>query len=170
MMDMTNSKPLVSDGISAFEYEVIWMAIRYAVGKNSISCVTLPYDLVKNVYHRFTRRQRIDVSADIMREMERIARFKGAIPVLNNDVPSDVDNEFIDKSHVNVWLKFAAALNDDEHVFVRVVDNAVMKVFRVGDRYYVLDDYLKEPHRERYIPLENIIGEVGKYVQEADAR
>jgi len=47
-----SSKPHVISRLSDFEWTCLWMAVRYAMNRQTIASATLPQDIIKNYYSR----------------------------------------------------------------------------------------------------------------------
>lgn len=46
--------------MSSYEYDLTWMAMRYAIGRNTISCCTMAKDMPSHIYDRLTDNQKKD--------------------------------------------------------------------------------------------------------------
>jgi hypothetical protein len=121
------NKNLLSD----IEYTLLWMAIRYAMNRQSISCVMLPSDIVKNYWYRLTDNQKISIYDDIENHL-KYDYFK------------------IDYS----WLKFSQACNIKGYFNIKILEsNKIDTCFtctneRGEKRIYSLNTYIKQPSHE----------------------
>jgi hypothetical protein len=91
---MKNKKKQLSD----FEHTLLWMAVRYAVGRSSIASAMLPGDIIRNWGDLLTERDRKLMFRDIVEHFDDRIRFgKG-------DLAEDIED--------NPWLKFASWLDE----------------------------------------------------------
>lgn len=56
--------------MSEYEKDLTYMAMRYAVGRSTISCVQLPKEMANQVYNRMTDIDKVSLSIDIRRQIE----------------------------------------------------------------------------------------------------
>lgn len=124
--------------LSEIEWTTCWMAIRYACPRQTIASATLPSDLIKAYWNRWTVGQKKMIAQDLKRFLETESSF---------------GNKNIDEP---IWNKFLSACDIDNHETVELIDGTSCVVFEANDRYYPLDEYVKKPHAEIYVPIENI--------------
>lgn len=125
--------------LSDVEWTLIWASLRYFVGRETIASATYPADIISNYYARMSDGQKKMLVRDISEHFERCG---------------SIGNEKIDQP---VWLKFAAALDDTQHFQIKLSDGSTAKVFKTNERIYPLDEYLRQPHHEIYVPDEHIV-------------
>lgn len=56
--------------MSEYERDLTYMAMRYAIGRSTISCVHLSKEIAKQVYNRMTDIDKVSLAIDIRRQME----------------------------------------------------------------------------------------------------
>jgi len=129
--------------LSEHEWVLIWMAMRYCLGRQSISAATFPSMIVSFYYKRMTSKQRYMLAKDIEW-------------YLNNN--ETIGNKNIDHP---IWLRFYNALKFDSiHYDVTVKENGEEKIiscFQADDLFYPLEEYLNNPELKCYIPKELIV-------------
>lgn len=132
---MKKVKPL-----SNFEETLLWMAIRYAMNRQTIASATLPTDIISNWYPRLSKINKESIVIDLKRNLES---FEGrAFGDPNIDKPN--------------WIKFMNALDEDCHIKVKLIDDTEEIVFPYEDQYIPLRQYIETPYRHIFIPKENI--------------
>jgi len=124
--------------LSTIEWDTLWMAIRYAMGGQTIATASLPPEIIKAYYSRLSDNQKKRICEDLKRHFEQWGQFGNP----------DIDNR--------IWLKFYHALNVDTHLIVTTIDGAEHVVFEVLGKIYPLAQYIENPHREIDLPIENI--------------
>jgi hypothetical protein len=126
--------------LSTFEHTLLWMAIRYAMNRQTIASATLPADIITNYYHRLTTAQKLSIVQDLERN--------------ENDLKGEAfGNRSIDRPH---WIKFMKCLDEKCHYKIKTVDGEEIIVFEANDKYISLEKYIHHPHQNWYIPEENI--------------
>lgn len=64
------------DIMTEFEYDCLWMSIRYAIGRHTISSHSHAGEIVRNCYGRFISEERQEYEAyDICREIDDVLRW-----------------------------------------------------------------------------------------------
>lgn len=133
-------KKKVEEKITSFEWDLLWMALRYAMNRQTISCSMLPGDIIKNYYHKLTA----DHKKSIVRDLRQNLKEHG-------------ENAF---GHPNIdrptWLKFLYALDTDTHYKVNLIDDTECVVFDLDDKIIPLHMYIDFPHNNHFVPEENI--------------
>lgn len=125
--------------LTDLEWTTCWMAIRYAMNRQTIAASTLPEDIIKAYYHKFTDGQK----EIILRDLEE-----------NDENEDGFGDPKVDRP---TWLKFWGALNKDVHYEVDLIDGTKgVVVFEVNGRLYPLEQYIGAPHAEIYVPREAI--------------
>lgn len=64
-----------SSGMSSYEKDLTYMAMRYAVGRSTISCTQLAKDMAKNLFTKMSTADAIMFALDIKRQIEEKLRF-----------------------------------------------------------------------------------------------
>lgn len=136
------SKPNVISRLSDFEWTCLWMAIRYAMNRQTIAAATFPQDIIKNYYHRLSANQKQSIVKDLKGNEEDWA-FSGKA----------FGHEEIDRPH---WLKLWKALDESGHYQVELIDGTKCTVFDVNGQVIPLHKYIEEPYHHYFVPLENI--------------
>jgi len=90
--------------ISDFEHTLLWMAVRYAVGRRSIASSLLPMDIIRNWGDRLTEEQKRLMFRDIIETVVDQLRFN--------------EGEFIEEIKENSWIKFASWLDQTNRYIV----------------------------------------------------
>jgi hypothetical protein len=124
--------------LTDFEYTLLWMAIRYAMNRQTIASATLPIDIVENYYKKLSPHEKESIVIDLKRNIEENNKFGDP----------NIDNP--------VWMKFMNSLDEKTHQEVELIDNTKRTVFYANGRIYPLDKYLENPYQEIFIPEENI--------------
>ena len=130
--------------LNDIEYTTLWMAIRYAMNRQTIASATLPGLIIENYYHRLSDFMRIQILKDLQDNYKEYGKF-GNI---------DIDNL--------PWLKLMKSLDIDNMKTLKLTDGNEYKCFYVefNDRYYPLNEYISNPHREVFVAVESIVKEV----------
>ncbi len=136
------NKPLTD-----IEWTMTWMSLRYAMNRQTIASSTLPQDLVKAYYHRWTENQKKTIVTECERNEEEILRWSGGKSKAFGD-------ETIDRPG---WLKFWAACNIKKHYKIKLIDDKIYTVFEANNRIYPLKSYIKEPHSEIFCEEKSMI-------------
>jgi hypothetical protein len=121
--------------LSEIEWTCLWMAIRYAMNRQTIASATLPNDIITNYYHRLSDSQKKSIVKDL----------KG------NE--GGFGNPQIDKPG---WMKFWAALDEINHYEVELIDNTKCTVFEADGKIIPLHKYIDEPYNNHFLPVENV--------------
>ena len=127
----------MKDELSDFEFTLLWMAIRYAIDRGTITSATLPGYIILNWYSRMNDGHKRSIVGDIK------LLFK-----------EHVGHDRYSKPH---WDKFLAALDEDRHFQVELIDDTIIDCFACGKTIYPLHKYIEAPHSDIYIPEENIV-------------
>lgn len=61
--------------MSSYEKDLVFMAMRYAVGRSTISCVQIAKDMAKNLYNKMSVSDQIFFSIDIRKRIEDALHF-----------------------------------------------------------------------------------------------
>jgi len=64
-----------TDKLSSMEWQTLWMAIRYAVGRKTIACSSLPGGIAREYVHRLNDQQKVMIVKDIRSEIEMCRGF-----------------------------------------------------------------------------------------------
>ncbi len=73
-MKKQKHKSLIKNPLSSIEWNTCWMAIRYAMSRQTISSTSLPGELVESYYHRWTVDQKMIIAKDLRAEEARVAK------------------------------------------------------------------------------------------------
>lgn len=122
-------KKVIDNGLNDIEWTTLWMAVRYAISRSTIACESLPMQIIEYYYHRLTAAQK----KSIIREFN----------LYQNDSCAEIKS-------IN-WKKLVAALDENSHLKVILKDLSTHVCFRVNERLYPLDEYLKNPYLEVYV-------------------
>jgi hypothetical protein len=133
---MKKKKEVLSD----FYWTLLWMAIRYAMNRQTISSVTLPKDIIRNCYYQLSTHQKEQIVKELRKNDEGYKSL-------------GFGNENVERP---TWLKFMNALNEPSHYECLLIDGSKEIVFESEGRIYSLSKYLENPFVEIYIPQENI--------------
>lgn len=133
----------VNNRLTDFEWTLLWMAIRYAMNRQTIASATLPQDIMQNWYKRLTNGQKQQLVQELKENEEMVAQM-GHTAFGNPD---------IDRPH---WLKFWKCLDESSHYRYKLTDGSTATVFEANGRFYPLNEYIAAPHREIYLPAESI--------------
>lgn len=134
------SKPKISRKereLSETEWTLIWMAIRYAMNRETISSATLPEQIIRAFYGRLTSLQKQAICKDLQENFERFEKF---------------GNPKIDHRH---WMKFWKCLDTTSHIKVKREGRDFL-CFQVGEKFYPLFEYIAQPEREIYLLAEDL--------------
>lgn len=124
--------------LTGIEWETCWMAIRYAMGRQTIASATLPADLIRAYKDRWTQDQLDSIYVDLKRHEEMHDTF---------------GHKDIDNIH---WQKFKEYCNKSNRHLVTTTDGKDRVCFKVDNRFYDVQSYMNMPRQEIYIPEENI--------------
>lgn len=126
--------------LSELEFDLLWMAIRYAMNRQTITSATLPERIIKEYYHRLSGAQKKLICRDLAENERRYSSEAFGNPEI--DRPT--------------WLKFWRALDETLHYEVELIDGTKHIVFEANGRIYPLAQYIENPHRETYVDKEAI--------------
>jgi len=125
--------------LTMFEWDLLWMAIRYSMNGRTISTGSLPTQIMAEWYEFLTKGQK----KSIVKDLEENLKMCGVFGMETIDHP--------------VWFKFMKALDEDNHYEIVTIHGEVITVFEANDRIYPLREYIKQPYHEIDIPKENIM-------------
>ena len=98
-----SSKPHVISRLSDFEWTCLWMAVRYAMNRQTIASATLPQDIIKNYYSRLNDGQKksIILTKKLFKQPDRIAIYGWSGLHNKNIQPVSLVHkaEYVDYSH-----------------------------------------------------------------------
>lgn len=132
-----NYKRNQSNPLSNIEWETCWMAVRYAMNKRTINTSSLPIELLRNYYDRWSNPQRRLIVEDLKRNFDDYKKFGD----------ENVDNP--------VWMKFWYTLDKTKHYSLALSDGSEIVGFEWNDNYYPLDWFNEDV--EAYIPKECVV-------------
>lgn len=132
--------------LSSIEWTTLWMAIRYAMNRETISSATLPELIIENYYNRLSDNQKKSIVNDLRNNYKDFGN-------------TAFGNKLVDKP---IWLKFWYALDSKYHYDVKLIDGSIVTVFDCLDRVIPLSSYLENPNKMIFIPEENILEIINK--------
>lgn len=121
---MKNTNPLTD-----IEWDTCWMAIRYAMCRQTISSATLPKDLCQAYFYRWTEDQKARIVRDLRQHLQDVARWNG-------DSVAYFGDKNIDHPQ---WMKFLLSLDNKEHITLKTKDGTTHTAFKFRNKYYPLD-------------------------------
>jgi len=121
--------------IEMWEWSLIFMSVRYAMGRESAASATLPADIVTNFWSRLSEGNKAILYRDLKEHFDQFGTFGNP----------NIDNRY--------WCKFMEALNTKAHFTLKYKGKEYV-VFNALGRTYPLDEYVKQPHAEIYIKPE----------------
>lgn len=120
---MRNKK---AEPLSEFEHTLLWMAVRYAVVRSSITSGMLPDEIIRNWGGRLTEKDRRLMFGDIIDSLIDSLRFS---------VPSQ--DPFVEDIDKNEWIRFASWLDETNHYVVTAGESREeVRCFAFNGRYY----------------------------------
>lgn len=125
--------------LTSFEWDLLWMAIRYSMNGKTISTGSLPRQIMEEWYEFLTK----DQKAAIVRDLKTNLEMHGTFGMETIDHP--------------IWFKFMRALDEDSHYEIVTIEGEVLTVFEANDKIYSLREYIKQPYHEIYLPKESIM-------------
>lgn len=138
--------------LSDLEWTMLWMSLRYAVGRETIAAATLPGDILQAYYWRLNASQRAGIVQELNRHEEECIRCNG-------ESNRAFGHPAIDRPH---WLRFRAAMDAPNHFPVELTDGQTVTVFEVDGRKYPLNEYIASPQCPLYIPDSSIAKKTDK--------
>ena len=128
--------------LSNVEWTTCWMAIRYSMNGQTISTATLPQDLIKAYWGRWSDGEKKTIAIDLERNQEM---WENAFGHPEIDRPQ--------------WIKFWKCCDVANHYKIKLIDGKEAIVFNANGRIYPLEEYVKSPYHEIYCPEEHILKE-----------
>jgi hypothetical protein len=141
---MTKKKSLKPKPLSDLEWDTCFMSLRYAMNRQTISSATLPIQLVRAYWNRWTDPQKKMIARDLKNNEEMCIEME----------TTAFGNPSIDRP---TWLKFWKACDIDNHYKVKLVNGDEDIVFEANDKIYPLNKYVENPYLEIYYPKESIL-------------
>ena len=129
--------------LTEIEWETCIMAIRYAMNRQTISSAMLPSQLVEAYWERWSDDQKQFIADDLQRKIDT----QEALGL------KSFGNPGIDRIH---WMRFMSACNLKNHCNVTDIEGHTHKCFKANDKIYPLEEYVKKPYREIWLPDESI--------------
>lgn len=119
------------DGLSAAEWDTCWMAVRYAVGGQSISTSSLPFELLSAYWRRWSVGEKARLLSILNDHLESVRRLTGKSEVCFGD-------RIVDHKQ---WELFRRTLDSGQHIEVSLASGRVLLcVEYVGDYYPISGD------------------------------
>lgn len=122
-------KKNTNNPLSSVEWTTCWMAVRYAMGRQSIQSASLPRDLLRAYWKRWTNGQKEMIVRDLRDRLEDVKDWNG----LNEGYFGDKN---IDHPE---WMKFMLTLDPTVHKQAKLIDGSIVPVFEYDGRFYPLD-------------------------------
>jgi hypothetical protein len=125
------------------------MAIRYAMNRQTIASSTLPHQLIKSYYNRWTDSQKRMIAKDLSDNEKDVLRW-------SDGKHKAFGHKRIDRPQ---WLKFWSACDIDNHVNIELSNGQKVAAFKANDRIYPLKEYVESPHLEIYVLDSDIVSQ-----------
>ena len=129
------------ESIDHREWSLIFGAMHYFMGGESAASASFPAEIVEVYWKRLGSGHKSMLARELKKHIMDGGKF---------------GNDTIDEPR---WMKFLSALDEPNYVTVRLVNGTNCKAFRANGRVYPLDEYVKDPHHEIYIPDDSIVEE-----------
>jgi hypothetical protein len=113
------------ESISGFQHTLLWMAVRYAMGRQSITSLMLPNQIISNWGHLLAEQHKRLMFRDVIEFVVDQKRF------LKEASPEDIED--------NTWLKFASWLDETNRYTVEAEKEGkseASECFLFMGRYY----------------------------------
>ncbi len=111
--------------ISGFQHTLLWMAVRYAVGRRSITSLMLPNEIINNWGHLLAEQHKRLMFRDVIEFVVDEKRF------LKEASAEDIED--------NTWLKFASWLDETNRYTVEAENDGkseTSECFLFMGKYY----------------------------------
>ena len=130
------------NSLSDIEWDTCWMAIRYAMGRQTISSATLPKELCQAYFYRWTDGQKAAIVRDLRQHLQDKARWNGESTAHFGD--KNIDHP--------EWMKFLLCLDEKEHCIIKMATGGEYEGFKFNDKYYPCD-WWRHHHATYFEPL-----------------
>jgi hypothetical protein len=127
-----------SKKLSEIEWTTCWMAVRYAIGRGTITSVSLAGDVVRSYCKRLNDNQKKQLADEVDRYY--------------NNYPGNQDKNDDTK---RIWKKFAKYMIGN-YTDIKATDDSVHPCFEFCEVWYTVAAYEKNPSIDAFIPEENI--------------
>lgn len=119
---------LVQDcgGLSAAEWDTCWMAVRYAVGGQSISTSLLPFELLSAYWRRWSVGEKARLLSILNDHLDSVRRLTGESEVCFGSPMFDHKQ----------WELFRRTLDSGQHVEVSLTSGKVLTCVEYDGNYY----------------------------------
>ena len=117
------------------DFDGIWMSVRYCLPRKSITSINRANDIVQRFHKYLSDDNKISLSEDI-----------------------EDNSKWESEVHDN-WYKLMKAFNPKWHTKLVLTSGETKTCFEHKGRYYVLETYLKDPHKEITLNEEYIVNE-----------
>lgn len=121
---MGNNKPLTD-----VEWDTCWMAIRYAMGRQTAASASLPKELCRAYFYRWSDNQKEMIVKDLRQHLKDVARWNG-------DGSAFFGNKNIDHPE---WMKFLLCLDKAERLTLIDTEGNVHQAFKFNEKFYPID-------------------------------
>lgn len=122
-------KNKTNNPLSSVEWTTCWMAVRYAMDRQSIQSASLPRDLLHAYWMRWTNGQKAMIARDLREHLEEVRSW-------NNQGDGYFGDKDIDHPE---WMKFLLTLDITTHKQIKLIDGNIVTVFEYDGRFYPLD-------------------------------
>lgn len=133
------NKEINTSPLTDIEWDTLWMAISYANPRGTIACTFLPGQVITNYYHRLSYDQKMMIVSNLKKDRQNNGNMFGH-----------------NSSDTLVWDKFIACLDEINYFQVIDINGEEHTCFMVDNVFYIVKSYLETPHKEVYLPKENI--------------
>jgi hypothetical protein len=145
-MEKVKKKENEFQPLTSIEYDTMWMAVRYASGRNTIASASLPYEIIESYWERLTDGQKLQLYNDINDEIEDCEKWE--------------KNEGISLKCDEPWYQFRALLDNTNRYLVTAKDGKKTEkitCFEYKDKFVPISEWIKNPYIFVYVAPECII-------------
>lgn len=121
---MKNNKPLTD-----VEWDTCWMSIRYAMGRQTAASASLPKELCRAYFYRWSDNQKEMIVKDLRQHLKDVARWNG-------DGSAFFGNKNIEHPE---WMKFLLCLDKAERLTLIDTEGNVHQAFKFNEKFYPID-------------------------------
>lgn len=112
--------------LSSVEWDTCWMAIRYAMNRESAASAALPEALLAAYYDRWTDGQKEMIVRDLWENLENLKQR------------NETDKAYFGDKGIDhpIWMRFLLTLDKSKHVMLTLTDGSEVICFEYDGRYY----------------------------------
>jgi len=132
------------------EETLLFMAMRYAIGRKTAIAITLPCDIVQEYYDKFTDDDKLKFRNDICNEIRARLQWQ------NNTITDAWLYRYLAElctkpsSELYHWYKFYCFLGK----WVKISTNEInYECFKFGSNYISVDEYIKNPYIHSFLDV-----------------